>query len=173
MNSRYIFTQDSFSSSALSPPDEERSGLVANSRARLPIRSSPSFLTRLAMRVSRAKWYSFLRRVYLYQNGTGSDLGPNPLDSREWMITEFIALVVQIAATLYTLVISRDERPVWPMRLWIFGYVFGCLLGLVLLCWRYRVLFTPRGDHNSSVYDVERQRNHEDFRYVITYQLYI
>ncbi|KAK6123855.1 hypothetical protein DH2020_042402 [Rehmannia glutinosa] len=92
------------------------------------------------MKISRSRCYKFLRRVFHYQNGSGSDLGPNPFDSGNWMLMEFMALVVQISLTCYTLIISKEERPVWPMRLWLLGYAFGCFVSLVHLYWRYRNL---------------------------------
>lgn len=102
--------------------------------------------------------YSFLRRVFHYQNGSGSDLGPNPFDSWKWMLMEFMALVVQIAATPYVLMLSKEEKPVWPMRIWVTGYAFGCLLSLVLLLWRCRLVYL----NNAS--DIEQQRSLDDSR---------
>ncbi|GFP89106.1 E3 ubiquitin-protein ligase at4g11680 [Phtheirospermum japonicum] len=121
------------------------------------------------MRISRSRWYKFFRRVFHYQNGSGSgsgsDLGPNPFDSKNWMMMELIALVVQISVTVYTLIISQGERPVWPMRLWVSGYAFGCFLSLVLLYFRYRLVhITQQHNMGSSGSDVEQQINHEESR---------
>ncbi|KAI3456782.1 hypothetical protein Pfo_013445 [Paulownia fortunei] len=169
MNTRYFFTPDSLCnsgsavsiSSILPAAAEERVALNLQSR---PSRNSPSFLIRLAMKVSRSRWYSFLRRVFHYQNGSGSDLGPNPFDSANWMLMEFIALAVQISLTAYTLIISKGERPVWPMRIWVSGYAFGCFLSLILLYWRYRLVYLTQGDIGSSGSDVEQQRSHAESR---------
>ncbi|KAK4439671.1 hypothetical protein Salat_0302000 [Sesamum alatum] len=170
MNTRYFFTPDSLcnSGSAVSVSSsfpaavEERMPL--SSPARSSRSSSPPFLIRLAMKISRSRWYSFLRRVFHYQNGSGSDLGPNPFDSKNWMLMEFIALTVQISLTAYTLIISKGERPVWPMRIWVAGYAFGCFLNLVLLCWRYRLVYLARGDNELSGSDIEQQRSHGESR---------
>ncbi|KAL3643265.1 hypothetical protein CASFOL_014080 [Castilleja foliolosa] len=136
MNTRHIFTCD-FAA--------ER--IVLSSEASPPSRIAPTFMVRLAMRISRSRWYKFLRRVFHYQNGSnGSDLGPNPFDSKNWMIMELIALVVQISLSLYTLIASKGERPVWPMRLWVSGYAFGCYLSLVVLYFRYRLVHTTHRD---------------------------
>lgn len=169
MNTRYFFTPDSLCnsgsavsiSSALPAAVEER--IALNSQAR-PSRNSPPFLIRLAMKISRSRWYSFLRRVFHYQNGSGSDLGPNPFDSGKWLLMEFMALAVQITLTAYTLIISKGERPVWPMRIWVSGYAFGCFLSLILLFWRYRLVYLTPGDSGSSGSDIEQQRNHEESR---------
>lgn len=158
MNSRFFFTPDSIcisnsvSISSISPAAiDERAGL--NPR---PSRNSPPLLIRLAMKASRSKWFVFLRRVFHYQNGSGSDLGPNPFDSPSWMLMEFVALAIQISLTGYTLLISRGERPVWPMRIWVSGYALGCFLSLVLLFLRYRLA--------SSGSDIEQQGNYDESR---------
>lgn len=163
MNSRYFITTDSLCNSAtavsVSSSDER---IALNSQARPSRNSPPPFLIRLAMKVSRSRWYSFLRRIFHYQNGSGSDLGPNPFDSGKWMLMEFMALVVQISFTVYTLFISKGERPVWPMRIWVSGYAFGCFLSLILLVCRYRRVYLNPEDGDS---DVEQQRVNEQSRY--------
>ncbi|EFH43816.1 protein binding protein [Arabidopsis lyrata subsp. lyrata] len=123
---------------------------------------SSSFLMRLAMRVSRATWFIFLRRVFHYQNASRSDLGTNPFNSITWMISELIALLVQITVITSTLALSKKERPVWPMRLWITGYNVGCLLNLMLLYGRYRQQHTSQGNA-FSFGDIElQQRSREE-----------
>ncbi|XP_010443238.1 PREDICTED: E3 ubiquitin-protein ligase At4g11680 isoform X2 [Camelina sativa] len=125
-------------------------------------RSPPSsFYIRLAMKVSRARWFIFLRRVFHYQNGSRSDLGSNPFNSSAWMMSELVALLVQLTVITLTLAISKDERPIWPVRLWITGYDVGCLLNLMLLYGRYRQL-----DVGFVLGDVEQQqRGREDTRF--------
>ncbi|KAG8385995.1 hypothetical protein BUALT_Bualt03G0103000 [Buddleja alternifolia] len=170
MNTRYFLAPDSVCSSVSTVsfssilPASVGDRIAANSNARPSRNSPPPFLIRLAMRISRARWYSFLRRVFHYQNGSGSGLGPNPFDSWNWMLMEFIALVVQISFTAYTLFMSREERPVWPMRIWVSGYALGCFLSLIVLFWRYRFVFPTHGDVNSNVSDIEQQRSHEESR---------
>ncbi|KAL8033356.1 hypothetical protein ABFS82_13G156300 [Erythranthe guttata] len=164
MNTRYFFTPDSLCTSvsitSILPAEERAAPSNSNpfSHPRPSSRNnSPSFLIKLAMRVSRSRWYVYLRRVFHYQNGSGSDLGPNPFDSRNWMLMELVSLSVQIIATSYTLIVSGGERPVWPMRIWVSGYAFGCFLSLVLLSWRYRLVYLIGTD-------IEQQRNHEESR---------
>ncbi|XP_062078971.1 E3 ubiquitin-protein ligase At4g11680 [Humulus lupulus] len=128
-----------------------------------PSRPPSSLLIRMAMRVSRARWFTFFRRVFHYQNGTRSDLGSNPFNSSTWMMLELIALVVQISLTTITLATSKRERPVWPMRMWIVGYDIGCFLNLLLLYGRYRYLHLTQGDAYS-LPDVEHQRGIEESR---------
>ena len=51
----------------------------------------------LLLRISRARWFNILRRVFHYQNqnGSRSNLGSNPFNSSTWMMLEFIALIIQ------------------------------------------------------------------------------
>jgi hypothetical protein len=122
----------------------------------------PSFLTRMAMRISRSRWFTFLRRVFHYQNGPRSNLGSNPFNSSTWMMLELIALLVQIISTIFTLTISKNEKPVWPMRVWIVGYDIGCVLNLLLLHGRYHQINVIQGDS-----DIENQTTNEENRYLI------
>lgn len=129
---------------------------------------SSSFLMRLAMRVSRATWFIFLRRVFHYQNASRSDLGTNPFNSITWMISELIALLVQITVITSTLALSKKERPVWPMRLWITGYNVGCLLNLMLLYGRYRQQHTSQGNAFSFGDIEQQQRSREETTRLLT-----
>ncbi|XP_044510361.1 E3 ubiquitin-protein ligase At4g11680-like isoform X2 [Mangifera indica] len=152
----------SFSSS--SAPAEDRMIVGARNRpARAAAPSASSFLIRMAMRISRARWFSFLRRVFHYQNGSRSDLGSNPFNSSTWMMLEFMALVIQISIITFTLSISKREKPVWPMRIWIVGYDVGCLLSLLLLYGRYKHLHVTQAD-SFRFSDVEQQRSSEESR---------
>lgn len=171
MNTRHFFPPDSLcnSGNAVSfssnlPTGEH--GMTVGAR-HTPARAPPtSFLVRMAMRISRARWFSFLRRVFHYQNGSRSDLGSNPFNSSAWMLMEFTALVVQVSTTTFTLAISKKEKPVWPMRIWIVGYDIGCVLSLLLLYGRYRHLHLTQGE-GFSLSDMEQQRNSEESRYLL------
>lgn len=167
MNTRYFFPSDSLCSSSTAvsyssnpPPTEDR---IARNRPAAR-GGAPSFLIRTAMRISRARWFNFLRRVFHYQNGSRSDLGSNPFNSSKWMTLELLALLIQITIITFTLSISNKESPIWPMRIWIVGYDIGCLLSLLLLYGRYRQLYASQGD-GFSLPDVEQQRSGEDSRY--------
>ncbi|OIT00558.1 PREDICTED: E3 ubiquitin-protein ligase At1g63170-like [Nicotiana attenuata] len=167
MNSRYFITTDSLCSSRVVVPlptiatevvEETMDVNVRNmSSSRTPL---SSFLIRMAIRISRSRCFSFLRRVFHYQNGSRSELGSNPFNSVIWMMMECIALSIQIIVTTYTLAISKEERPVWPMRIWVFGYSFGCVLSLILLYWRYWALYIRQRDDS----DIEQQINHDESR---------
>ncbi|XP_039026580.1 E3 ubiquitin-protein ligase At4g11680-like [Hibiscus syriacus] len=165
MNTRYSFQPDSLCDSSASvssdPPGGEDRTAAAGSRNRSP--RAASLLIRAVIRMSRARWFTFLRRVFHYQYGSRSDLGSNPFNSSTWMMLEFLALVFQITITTFTLAISKEEKPVWPMRLWIVGYDIGCVLSLLLLHGRYRhIQFTQGGGFGLS--DVEQQRTNEESR---------
>lgn len=134
--------------------------------------SQPSFFTRVAMRISRSRCFNFLRRVFHYQNGPRSNLGSNPFNSNTWMMLELIALLVQITSTTFTLVISKSEKPVWPMRVWIVGYDIGCVLNLLLLCGRYHQIDVNQGDDALGISDVEQQTNNEENRYFKNFLLF-
>ncbi|KAF2288981.1 hypothetical protein GH714_023226 [Hevea brasiliensis] len=166
MNTRYFSPLDSLcnsgttvSFSANSAVGEDRGPVITRSRSS---RTPPStFLIRMAMRISRARWFTFLRRVFHYQNGSRSNLGSNPFNSSTWMMLEFIALIVQITMTTFTLAISKREKPVWPMRIWIVGYDIGCLLSLLLIYGRYRQVNATQGD-GLGLSDLEQQRGSDD-----------
>ncbi|KAF8409768.1 hypothetical protein HHK36_005847 [Tetracentron sinense] len=169
MNTRYYFPPDSLYSSGIPvsfssiPPageDHMAAGVFHNRSARVP---PSSFLIRTAMRISRARWFSFLRRVFHYQNGSRSDLGSNPFNSATWIMLEFIVLAVQMSVITVTLAVSKEKNPVWPMRLWIVGYDLGCLFSLPLLYWRYRHPSMSQANQ-FSVSDVEQQRSNEESR---------
>ncbi|KAH8518909.1 hypothetical protein H0E87_000676 [Populus deltoides] len=161
MNTRYPFPMNSFcgSSPAASPAGEERGTVSLRNRSALTPTSS--LLVRTAMRISRARWFTFLRRVFHYQNGSRSNLGSNPFNSSTWMMLEFVALVIQISITMFTLAISKAEKPVWPVRIWIIGYNIGCVLSLLLLYGRYRQINTTQGD-GFGLPDLEQQRGSEE-----------
>lgn len=143
---------------------ETAHGVLTSDQIR-PVREIPtSMVVRMAMRVSRAKWFTFLRRVFHYQNGSRSHLGANPFDSFGWMMLEFLALVIQICISLITVFVSKAEKPVWPMRIWIVGYDFGCIMSLFILYWRYRHCHLEQGDDELSYPDLEQQRNTEESR---------
>ncbi|OVA19749.1 zinc finger protein [Macleaya cordata] len=165
MNTRYYFPPDSlystgipvsFSSSTL-PGENHTSVGVRNGSARL---TPSTFMIRTAMRISRARWFSFLRRVFHYQNGSRSDLGSNPFNSGSWIALEFIVLVVQISIISITLSNTKQEKPVWPLRIWIVGYDIGCLLSMPLLYWRYRHRYVAQGS-SFRLSDAEQRSNEE------------
>jgi len=168
MNSRCLLNSNSIvQSSSNSETREER---VTSSRNRPQhASSSPSFSVRMAMRISRSRWFTLLRRVFHYQNGSRSNLGSNPFNSSTWLMMEFIALIVQIIISTFTLVISKREKPVWPMRIWISGYDIGCLLNLLTVYGRYQQIYLIQGDA-LSLSDIEQQRNSGETRYPIPFQ---
>lgn len=166
MNTRYSFPTDSFRSSSPaaslpsnSPIGEEHG--TAFLRNRSPRLAPSSLFVRTAMRISRARWFTFLRRVFHYQNGSRSNLGSNPFNSSSWMMLEFVALLLQICITTFTLAISKAENPVWPVRIWIIGYNIGCVLSLLLLYGRYRQLNATQGD-GFGLPDLEQQGGSEE-----------
>lgn len=159
MSTRFFFTPGTFCNSSVTSsfpsvsPSEENGNVSSIARNRSPRVLTSTFMIRMAMKISRSRWFNFLRRVFHYQNGSRSDLGSNPFNSISWMVMECTALVVQIIFISYTLAVSRAERPVWPMRIWVSGYASGCILNLLVLYWRYWIFYTNR--------DVEHQRNNE------------
>ncbi|KAH9804347.1 RING-type domain-containing protein [Citrus sinensis] len=167
MNTRYSFPSDSLCNSSTTVPYSSSPPATEDRMARnrpAARAGAPSFLIRTAMRISRARWFNFLRRVFHYQNGSRSDLGSNPFNSSTWMTLELLALLVQISIITFTLSISKKESPIWPMRIWIVGYDIGCLLSLLLLYGRYRQLYVSQVD-GFSLPDVEQQRSSEDSRF--------
>jgi len=167
-NSFPISTPINWSSMASFPSNSASEHSLASAENSHPQTSSPSFMTRVAMRVSRSRWFTFLRRVFHYQNGPRSDLGSNPFNSSTWMMLELIALLVQITSTTLTLAISKSEKPIWPMRVWIAGYDIGCVLNLLLVCGRYYQLHVTQGG-GLHISDLEQQRNNEESRYPLLF----
>lgn len=105
---------------------------VAEARS-LPL----ALLLRAVMRISRSRWFGFLRRVFHYQNGSRSDLGSNPFNSKPWIALELVAVLAQMVGITLVMAISYAERPVWPIRIWIASYNVGNILSLPLLYWRW------------------------------------
>ncbi|CAA7407802.1 unnamed protein product [Spirodela intermedia] len=104
-----------------------------------PPQRRPPVLVRAAMRVSRARWYAFLRRVFRHQNGpVGGDSSANPFGSSLWAALEFASVLVQLAVAAITVAVAaaRGERPAWPLKIWLAGYSLGNLLSLALLLHR-------------------------------------
>ncbi|PKA54472.1 E3 ubiquitin-protein ligase [Apostasia shenzhenica] len=127
------------------------------------------FLMRMAVRVSRARWFGFLRRVFRYQNGSRSDFGSNPLNSKPWILLELFALVGQIIAVAAVLAVSITESPVWPLRAWVSSYNIANVICLLLLYWRYRCWSSGHGGNGSNgghgfSSEVEQQRSPEESR---------
>ncbi|GKV08485.1 hypothetical protein SLEP1_g20106 [Rubroshorea leprosula] len=166
MKTRHSFQADSLCNSTYAAPSNpmgDESRMAVGVRSRFTRARPSSLLIAVAMRISRARWFSFLRRVFHYQNGSRSDLGSNPFNSSTWMMLEFLALAIQITIITFTLAISQRERPVWPMRLCIVGNDNGCVLNLLLLCGRYHYVHMNLGD-GFGLSDLEQQRRNEESR---------
>ncbi|CAL5190789.1 unnamed protein product [Lathyrus oleraceus] len=161
MNSRCLLNSNSMVQSSNSAEEEERVDGSRNSHRPERVSLPPSFSVRMAMRISRSRWFTFLRRVFHYQNGSRSSLGSNPFNSSTWLMLEFSALIVQIIVSTFTLAVSNMEKPVWPMRVWISGYDIGCVLNLLVVYGRYRQIYLVQGDA-LSLSNMEQQRNSED-----------
>lgn len=128
---------------AMVPAEDRRMGVSSSSSSsRSPSSTAAllSFMMRMADRMSRARWwYNFLIH-------STSDLSAsNPFNSLTWMMMECITLTIQILITAYALAVSKlkgeTETPISPIRIWVSGYAFGCILCLMLLCWRYFLVF--------------------------------
>lgn len=169
MNSRCLLNSNSMVQSSNSAGEEERVDGSRNSHRAERVSLPPSFSVRMAMRISRSRWFTFLRRVFHYQNGSRSSLGSNPFNSSTWLMLEFSASIVQIFVSTFTLVVSNMEKPVWPMRVWISGYDIGCVLNLLVVYGRYRQIYLIQGDA-VSLSNMEQQRNSEDTRYSMHFQ---
>ena len=120
-----------------------------------------AFLLRVVVRISRARWFGFLRRVFQYQNGSRSDLGSNPFNSNLWLLLELVAILAQMIGVTLTMAVSSKERPLWAIRIWIASYNVGNFMSLPLLYWRW---LHSRG-HGFSSSDLEQQRITGESRY--------
>ncbi|XP_057864298.1 E3 ubiquitin-protein ligase At4g11680 isoform X2 [Cryptomeria japonica] len=113
-------------------------------------------ISRALDRLSRATWFSLIRRIFHYQNGReGSDLRLNPLNTGTWIFFELVLILSQIVSAVVILLLSRHEKPISPLRLWVIGHALGCCVSLPLLYWRYK---HPYVDHNSTDQNPHRLR---------------
>ncbi|CAN1184307.1 E3 ubiquitin-protein ligase At4g11680 [Linum perenne] len=58
--------------------------------------------------------------------------------SKPVVILDIIWNFAFVAAAVAVLILSREERPNMPLRLWIVGYGMQCLLHMVCVCVEYR-----------------------------------
>ncbi|XXG63122.1 hypothetical protein AAC387_Pa05g1379 [Persea americana] len=167
MNTRYYFPPETLANCSIpvsySSTSLDSENPLTGNRNASPRVPPVSFLVRTVMRISRARWFSFLRRVFHYQNGSRSDLGSNPFNSSAWLALEFVIWLVQISAITVVLAISNKEKPVWPLRIWVIGYALGSLLSLPLLYWRCRHPYVSPGN-GFGFSNIEQQRNNEESR---------
>lgn len=113
--------------------------------------SHETVFSRILDRLSRARWFGFIRRLFHYQNSReGSDLRLNPLNCGTWICLEVVLVVSQIVSAVVILVLSRHEKPISPLRLWVVGYAFGCCASLPLLYWRYKHPYMDHQHHDSA-----------------------
>ncbi|KAJ1688471.1 hypothetical protein LUZ63_019861 [Rhynchospora breviuscula] len=128
------------------------------------------YITRLLARASRSRWYIFLRHVYRYQNGTGpgSELSSSPFNSPAWLSFELAVLLTQIVITTVVMTVSNNERPFWPLRIWIFAYDVANLLSLPLLYWRHRHA-AEVGNSTRHAEDVEQQGRNDQLPRTTSY----
>ncbi|XP_020105418.1 E3 ubiquitin-protein ligase At4g11680-like [Ananas comosus] len=115
-------------------------------------------LMRAAARAARARWFGFLRRAYVYQNGPRSDVlaASNPFNSPFWLAAELAAAVAQVGVIAAVLAAARNERPLWPVRLWVGAYALANLLSLPLIYWRRHHSAAP------APVDIEHQGSNEE-----------
>lgn len=122
----------------VSEDDQDRPDLQQQ-RAQGNVLHEDRIFPRIVRRLSRARWFCLIRRIFYYQNGRErSDVRLNPLNSGAWICFEVVMVLAQIVSALVILVLSRHEKPVSPLRLWVVGYAFGCCVSLPLLYWRYK-----------------------------------
>ncbi|KAJ7525951.1 hypothetical protein O6H91_17G075400 [Diphasiastrum complanatum] len=93
--------------------------------------------------------------------------------SRPVVILDLIWNLAFVVVTVVVLILSRQERPSTPLRIWLLGYAGQCTLHMVCVCSEYR---TRRGRHANGVRavsnslestslenEIEREENsHED-----------
>uniref|UniRef100_A0A804NEL9 RING-type domain-containing protein n=1 Tax=Zea mays TaxID=4577 RepID=A0A804NEL9_MAIZE len=120
------------------PPSSSSSSSSSPAAVPEPGGRMSALTMRAVARMSRARWFVFLRRVYQYQNGPRSDLGSNPFNSPGWLALELGVIVAQVVLTTAVVATSAAERPAWPLRLWVAAYNVGNVLSLPLLYWRHR-----------------------------------
>ncbi|XP_011628339.1 E3 ubiquitin-protein ligase At4g11680 [Amborella trichopoda] len=58
--------------------------------------------------------------------------------SRPVVVLDIIWNLAFVVVAMAVLLLSRDENPSMPLRLWIVGYAFQCLLHIICVCVEYR-----------------------------------
>ncbi|EHA8590764.1 putative E3 ubiquitin-protein ligase [Cocos nucifera] len=69
--------------------------------------------------------------------------------SRPVVFLDILWNLAFVAAAAGVLVLSREERPSMPLRLWIGGYALQCVLHMVCVCIEYRRRHPSQGEEGS------------------------
>lgn len=77
------------------------------------------------------------------------------------MVLELMVVMVQMVGITSVLMVSSEEQPGWPLRMWVGSYNVGNLLSLPLLYWRWLHIGRGSGLRSS---DLEQQRASEESR---------
>ncbi|PKA60834.1 E3 ubiquitin-protein ligase [Apostasia shenzhenica] len=64
--------------------------------------------------------------------------------SRPVVFLDILWNLAFVAVAMGVLVMSRDEKPTMPLRLWIIGYALQCLLHMICVCVEYRRRHPPQ-----------------------------
>jgi len=70
--------------------------------------------------------------------------------SKPVVILDILWNFVFIIAAGTVLILSRNESPSSPLRLWILGYALQCVLHVVCVCFEYRRRVRMRGEVNGN-----------------------
>lgn len=58
--------------------------------------------------------------------------------SKPIVILDLVWNIAFIVVSISVLIMSRDETPSMPLRLWTVGYALQCVLHAVCVCWEYK-----------------------------------
>eukprot|EP00897_Mesotaenium_endlicherianum_P008313 jgi/Mesen1/750/ME000110S_11016 len=83
-------------------------------------------------------------------SNSSSQERPNPINTGLWVSIESLFTVSQILAIAIVLLVSMEETPQAPLRLWVFGYAAACLTSLPLLYWRYKHRYVGIGSSGAN-----------------------
>ncbi|KAG6435726.1 hypothetical protein SASPL_100601 [Salvia splendens] len=67
-----------------------------------------------------------------------------------------------VVVSISVLIMSRDERPSMPLRLWIVGYALQCILHMVCVCAEYMKRYSHRNSEDSGRGRVDYARNYSN-----------
>lgn len=73
--------------------------------------------------------------------------------SRPIVVLDLVWNLAFVLVSIFVLIMSRNEIPAVPLRLWIVGYGFQCVLHMVCVCMEYKRRYYQRflGDESSEV----------------------
>lgn len=111
----------------------------SNGRSNLPRRASIQGAARFLRRASSRR---IMREPSMLVRETAAEqLEERQSDwaySRPVVVLDIIWNLAFVIVAVVVLILSRDEKPNMPIRVWVVGYALQCLLHMICVCFEYR-----------------------------------